>query len=268
MRKLFKLRTVGHSLVKHIIGNGEDTFFWLDNWHEHGPLYKLLDDRTISLLGRALFAKVSSVIQNGHWHWPRPRSHRIQQIQNSISGIMLPQVDRNDDVVWTASPTGKYSTKHTWEFVRRKRGKVLYAHVIWFSQNVPKWAFILWLTCVQKLSKKDRLRRWGMDVDPCCVLCRHGNESFQHLFFKCDYSGGIWENILARFQLDRKAEPGIGNLLGPLIFAKEKASNPWCLDWLSQLRSIMFGLNGILECLEVDLEASMKFLTVLRRTSD
>lgn len=41
------------------------------------------------------------------------------------------------------------------------------------SQNVSKWSFILWLTCLQILSTKDRLLRWGMEVDPGCVLCSH-----------------------------------------------------------------------------------------------
>lgn len=39
IRKLFKLRSLGQPLIKHRIGNGNNTFVWLDNWHPLGPLY-------------------------------------------------------------------------------------------------------------------------------------------------------------------------------------------------------------------------------------
>ncbi|KAG5545465.1 hypothetical protein RHGRI_017828 [Rhododendron griersonianum] len=68
IRKLLKLRDLRHLFVKHIIGNGQSTFLWLDNWHPRGPLYKLLDDKALSRIGFSLFDKVNSVIVNGGWH--------------------------------------------------------------------------------------------------------------------------------------------------------------------------------------------------------
>lgn len=34
-------------MMKHIVGNGGDTFVWLDNWHPLGPLYKVLGEAVI-----------------------------------------------------------------------------------------------------------------------------------------------------------------------------------------------------------------------------
>lgn len=159
MRKLFKLRELSQDIVKHIIGDGQDTFFWFDNWHPSGPLYKLLDDKAVATLDGAIFGKASSVIHDGYWNWPRPRFTLIQ-----------PQRDRNDEVVWTASPNGQYTTKHTWDTLRHRGVKVPQASLVWFPNNISKWTFILWVACLNRLATKDRLRRWGMEVDPCCVL--------------------------------------------------------------------------------------------------
>ncbi|XP_058222933.1 uncharacterized protein LOC131332653 [Rhododendron vialii] len=206
VRKILKLRGLGQNFVKHHIGNGLGTSLWYDNWHPWGPLYKILDDRTVSRLGTAASATVSSVISNGIWHWPRPRNNLIHQIQMAIPGNLVPQIEMEDEVRWHISPNGQYTTKHTWEAIRSKSEKVPWASLVWFPRNVPKWAFILWLACLKRLSTKDRLRKWGMEVDPTCVLCSQADESLQHLFFHCCYSSNIWEVILYRFQIQRKAD--------------------------------------------------------------
>lgn len=74
---------------------------WFDNWHPWGPPYELLDGRTMAVLGNAILAKVSSVILNGNWHWPRPRNTLIQRIQNAIPSTLLPQIDIEDVIVWS-----------------------------------------------------------------------------------------------------------------------------------------------------------------------
>lgn len=55
--------------------------------------------------------------------------------------------------------------------------------MVWFSGRVPKWAFICWVCCLEKLATKDRLRTWGMNVDANCVLCAQAPETYQNLFF-------------------------------------------------------------------------------------
>lgn len=107
----------------------------------------------------------------------------IQHIRYAIPPTLLPQADKVDEIVWTISPTGQYTTKHTWEVVRHHGLKVQWAPLVWFSKIVPKWAFILWLACLNRLSTKERLRKWGMDVDSKCMLCSLSNETLQHLFF-------------------------------------------------------------------------------------
>ncbi|GAA0158737.1 hypothetical protein LIER_15683 [Lithospermum erythrorhizon] len=48
-----------------------------------------------------------------------------------------------------------------------------------------------------RLSTKDRLCRWGKEVDLHCVLCG-GFETHDHLFFECSYAAEVWRVVLQR----------------------------------------------------------------------
>lgn len=74
IRKIFQLREVCQPLIRYQIGNEASTFLWLDNWHPLGPLYKRFGENVCSNIGRSLQAKVSTIIKDGDWFWPRPRN--------------------------------------------------------------------------------------------------------------------------------------------------------------------------------------------------
>lgn len=48
-RKVMNLGNLGQPLIKYMIGNGRDTFLWLDNWHSLGPLYTKFGESTYSI---------------------------------------------------------------------------------------------------------------------------------------------------------------------------------------------------------------------------
>lgn len=110
-------------------------------------------------------------------------------------------------------------------------GKVLWAAVIWFCKNVPKWAFISWLACGGKLATKDGLRRWEMEIDADCVLCSQKERSLQHLFFDCSFSRQIWNTVLGKFLIQRGASQWDVELKWAFDHCKGKSS-----------RSILFKL--------------------------
>ncbi|VVA99920.1 unnamed protein product [Arabis nemorensis] len=43
-----------------------------------------------------------------------------------------------------------------------------------------------------RLTTRDRLRGWGLDIPPGCLLCASASESRGHLFFNCSYSNEVW----------------------------------------------------------------------------
>ncbi|KAI8554932.1 hypothetical protein RHMOL_Rhmol05G0134400 [Rhododendron molle] len=99
MRKLFSLRQIAQSFTRSIIGNGQSTFLWLDNWHNLGPLYLKYGDRVAFNMGRSLAAKVSSIINNGEWHWPRRRNPVIAEIIHNTDASLIPAEANEDRVI-------------------------------------------------------------------------------------------------------------------------------------------------------------------------
>ena len=74
MRKLFKLRDITQTSIESIVGN--------DNWHPLGPPYKKFREMVVKDIGSSLQAKVSSIIREGEWKWPRQRNRVIMFIMD------------------------------------------------------------------------------------------------------------------------------------------------------------------------------------------
>ncbi|XP_075084891.1 uncharacterized protein LOC142168130 [Nicotiana tabacum] len=47
-----------------------------------------------------------------------------------------------------------------------------------------------------RLATKERLERWGIMEDKTCLLCQRENETLQHLFFDCEVSTTIWQQLI------------------------------------------------------------------------
>ncbi|GJW11211.1 RNA-directed DNA polymerase, eukaryota, reverse transcriptase zinc-binding domain protein [Tanacetum coccineum] len=69
---------------------------------------------------------------------------------------------------------------------------VSWKDLVWFSQNIPKHAFILWLAIKGNLKTQDKIRKWGTyDMLPY-PLCFNDIDSHNHLFFRCEYAKKFW----------------------------------------------------------------------------
>ncbi|XP_020258575.1 uncharacterized protein LOC109834980 [Asparagus officinalis] len=77
---------------------------------------------------------------------------------------------------------------------------------VWDKRCYPKHAFICWLAVQNKLLTQDRLLRRGIINENVCCLCSGGNlESRDHLFFDCNFSREIWNNIMDWLQFSWKS---------------------------------------------------------------
>ncbi|XP_058207798.1 uncharacterized protein LOC131320907 [Rhododendron vialii] len=160
-------------------------------------LYSTDLERVLSFvfnLGRSLHSKVSSIVHNGDWKWPRQRNRVTQTIMSQTPPNFKPVCGKEDSVVWLPHPTG-YSVHSAWEAIRTKLPIQQWTKIVWFSRNIPRWAFILWLAIQHKPSTKDRLFSWGMNVPVDCVFCATGLESHHHLFFHCPVSCSVWHTV-------------------------------------------------------------------------
>ncbi|XP_058223000.1 uncharacterized protein LOC131332721 [Rhododendron vialii] len=135
-----------------------------------GPLYQHFGQRVVYYLGRSLNARVSSIIYEGGWNWPRLRNLVTQEIIYLSPLNLVPHVDEEDRVIWLPSKSGLYTFKSAWEVIRTARPIVAWAHVVRFPHDIPRWFSILWMACHSRLSTKDTLAAWGVISEDSCVL--------------------------------------------------------------------------------------------------
>ncbi|XP_019258719.1 PREDICTED: uncharacterized protein LOC109236934 [Nicotiana attenuata] len=88
------------------------------------------------------------------------------------------------------------SIKHIYHKLRGSFSKVSWRRVV-CNNACPRWTFLVTMTAHGKLYTKDRLSKWGIQIDQECVPCSQASETIQHLFFECPYAAELWGNLLA-----------------------------------------------------------------------
>ncbi|XP_058180144.1 uncharacterized protein LOC131298685 [Rhododendron vialii] len=163
MRKILGLRKLCQPLIRYHVGNGANTFLWLDNWHILGPLYAKFGERVVTNLGRALWAKVATIIDQGDWCWPKLGNQSIQAIMAPTPPSLRPNLTVEDSVSWIPHPSAIFIVRSAWNAIRKRYPIQPWHKIIWTGNAVPRWSFNLWLVVLQRLSTKDSIwliRTW------------------------------------------------------------------------------------------------------------
>ncbi|XP_058218842.1 uncharacterized protein LOC131329621 [Rhododendron vialii] len=101
IRKIFKLRSLVQPWIKSVVGDGLETFPWLDNWHPLGPLFSRYGERVVFNLGRSLSSKVASIISNASWNWPKRRNAVTKEIIENTPTALVPNSGQSDSTYST-----------------------------------------------------------------------------------------------------------------------------------------------------------------------
>ncbi|GJV14250.1 RNA-directed DNA polymerase, eukaryota, reverse transcriptase zinc-binding domain protein [Tanacetum coccineum] len=257
----------GFILVK--IGNGKTCNVWFDKWHPNGPLCRLINHRVLEQAGMCFKNKVRDMIEGNEWVWPIEWDDRFEEVIN----VPVPVLDNdvNDKTFWM-DKKGKeklFSTKEVWKAIRIDCPKVIWYKHVWFSQCIPRHAFILWVAIKGRLKTLDRISKWINVCSRVCYLCNHDVESHSHLFFSCPFSNELWD----RFKPMAKLE-GISNEWASIIsyISNKPANNTiwsviqrlvWgaCVYFLWQERNIRWFVKKFrdVDCLYKIIEDTVRF---------
>ncbi|XP_021857904.1 uncharacterized protein [Spinacia oleracea] len=91
---------------------------------------------------------------------------------------------------------GKFRICKAYQFLKPEASTVRWKTIICNSQASPKSTFIVWLAIQNRLTTKDRLLSWNLNINGTCVLCHKCPENVAHLFFDCEYSAEIWDKVI------------------------------------------------------------------------
>ncbi|GJZ63874.1 putative reverse transcriptase domain-containing protein [Tanacetum coccineum] len=93
------------------------------------------------------------------------------------------------------------------EVKRLNQSRIPIVKIVWFSHNIPRHAFHLWLVMRQGLKTHDRMKQWDVgliiDVNSLrCSLCNAQSDSHTHLFFECAFSAKVWSYVRVLADMD------------------------------------------------------------------
>ncbi|PWA65447.1 reverse transcriptase zinc-binding domain-containing protein [Artemisia annua] len=96
---------------------------------------------------------IAEVLRNGVWGWPCEWYEKYP-IFNQVQTMTLS--DNNDELMWKSKKgiMGKFSIKPAYNDLQTEEESVKWNKLVWYSQNIPKHAFILWLAIQNKLYAK------------------------------------------------------------------------------------------------------------------
>lgn len=206
-RALCKLRPLARPMIHCEVGSGITASFWQDSWTAFGPLIDLVGDRGPIITGLSIEAVVADALTSDGWWLDRSRSRSptislIKACLPNAQEIINSEVD--DTYVWyngVERGSGRFSTSETWKALHPIPATVFWHKAIWFTDRIPKHAFIAWVAARDRMVTRDKLIGWGLLVPSSCVLCQGHDENRQHLFFDCSYSSRVWGFFMSRMQL-------------------------------------------------------------------
>ncbi|PWA44631.1 hypothetical protein CTI12_AA393700 [Artemisia annua] len=144
----------------------------------------------------------NDVVINGEWVWPSSLLSKFEFLTYLPPPLLFH--DRNDVALWK-SGCGKvcpFSVKTAFTDLSHPKPVVPWFKIIWFSQNIPKFAFILWLAINKKLNTQDKVAVWNNVDELNCSLCHSVMDNHDHLFFGCDYSTKVWCHFKGLMRFD------------------------------------------------------------------
>lgn len=95
---------------------------------------------------------------------------------------------------------GQYSIQMEYFKLIGPISRVPRAHVLTKCAATPIAKFYVWLATLQRLPIRDRLMKWGLDVDGIFPLCYTAKESHQHLFLECSWVKQLRRVVFEKFE--------------------------------------------------------------------
>nr|XP_043625584.1 uncharacterized protein LOC122597009 [Erigeron canadensis] len=198
-RKLLQLRPNIRPHIRSQIGNGMDTSIWFDSWCPSSPTIQHVTPRAIASTGFSMQNTVADLYENGEWKFP-VAWYDLFPVLISLPSLHLQ--DRSDSLLWRdhLDRDMNYSSTNVWDTIRHKGNVVTWVNLVWFPQCIPRHAFHLWLVMRKKLKTQDRMKYWDAGSETnlrlmCCSFCQRGLDSHSHLFFECEFSSLVWNEV-------------------------------------------------------------------------
>lgn len=172
-----------------LIGNGEKVHFWNDVWLDQS----LSDLMNIpSLVRTKLNARVADFIIDNKWEIPNLICQNFLDVALKIQSVIIPKEETEDCLVWKKTENGLLTLKDAYTFFNNANQVVFWGKMIWKASIPPSRSFLIWRLLHNRVATDENLQKRGVTTVSICSLCLNCDESYEHLFLKCNYALEIW----------------------------------------------------------------------------
>ncbi|CAN1804292.1 hypothetical protein LINPERHAP1_LOCUS23861 [Linum perenne] len=70
----------------------------------------------------------------------------------------------------------KYSVSDVWNTLRPVESSILWCDLVWKDPHIPRHSFLSWLVIKDRVTTRDKLKKWGLCTVIDCLLCSNGEE--------------------------------------------------------------------------------------------
>ncbi|CAN1228457.1 hypothetical protein LINGRAPRIM_LOCUS1291 [Linum grandiflorum] len=134
-------------------------------------------------------------MMNDRWQLPSRWSLRggaareEAKLQDLLASIPTDRVVSGPgQLVWSLTSSNLFSVRSLVSHLVDKKFQGLPcfpANRVWLSWIPPKVCCFMWLSCLDRISTIDNLRKRGIIMPNCCHLCWEDEESMDHIFLHC-----------------------------------------------------------------------------------
>ena len=111
--------------------------------------------------------------------------------------LLEPQSNLPDKMIWKLEPSGKFSIKSTYNFLRQKRTISLPDSKIWHDHIPKKISFFMSNLWRGKVATDDSLRKFNIYGPSICSCCLNEEETQVHAFIQGPRAKTVWSYFQA-----------------------------------------------------------------------
>ncbi|XP_071733821.1 uncharacterized protein [Rutidosis leptorrhynchoides] len=126
-----------------MVGEGSRTSAWYDSWNDFGPLADVISHKEMHRHSYTESTLVLHLRNQNNWLWPPEWISKYPM----LAAIPFPDLTQQDKVYWRDFEGNmvQFSSKVAWDTLRPHASEVVWYHMVWFSNYIPRHAFITWL---------------------------------------------------------------------------------------------------------------------------
>ncbi|GAA0148493.1 hypothetical protein LIER_36733 [Lithospermum erythrorhizon] len=121
----------------------------------------------------------------------------LVELKEKVDAVVI-VADKEDRVQWRDAVGNK--PRDISKLLKNPGEKVKWAKFLWHSFDISRHNFIIYFLVRGRLEIRDRVSKWLPNCERSYLFCEK-EETQEHLFFDCVYSGKVWRQVLDMLRL-------------------------------------------------------------------